>query len=71
MTPSSSAMEGLPGILCLGTIDYLVSRINDEPDHFKKAALVSLLTVQLADNILRMNGLRLSAHKEKICRVLK
>ena len=22
---------GLPGILCLGTIDYLVARINDEP----------------------------------------
>jgi hypothetical protein len=30
---------GLPGILCQGTIDYLVTRINDEPDHFKKAAL--------------------------------
>ena len=22
---------GLPGILCQGTIDYLVARINDEP----------------------------------------
>ena len=29
---------GLPGILCQGTIDYFVARINDEQDHFKKAA---------------------------------
>jgi death on curing protein len=74
---------GLPGILCQGTIDYLVSRINDEPDHFKKAALALHLIAlhpfndgqkktgfQLADNILRMNGLRLSASKEKICGAL-
>ena len=74
---------GLPGILCQGTIDYLVSRINDELDHFKKAALALHLIAlhpfndgqkrtgfQLADNILRMNGLRLSASKEKICGAL-
>jgi prophage maintenance system killer protein len=57
--------------------------INDEPDHFKKAALALHLIAlhpfndgqkktgfQLADNILRMNGLRLSTSKEKICGVL-
>jgi hypothetical protein len=26
---------GLPGILCQGTIDYLVARINEEPDYLK------------------------------------
>jgi hypothetical protein len=31
--------RSLPSILCWGTIDYLVARINDEPDHFRKAAL--------------------------------
>jgi death on curing protein len=74
---------GLPGILCQGTIDYLVTRINDEPDHFKKAAFALHLIAlhpfndgqkrtgfQLADNILRMNGLRISASKERICSVL-
>jgi death-on-curing protein len=74
---------GLPGILCQGTIDYLVDRINDEPDHFKKAALALHLIAlhpfndgqkrtgfQLGDNILRMNGLRIFASKERICRVL-
>jgi death-on-curing protein len=74
---------GLPGILCLGTIDYLVTRINDEPDHFKKAALALHLIAlhpfndgqkrtgfQVADNILRMNGRCISARKESICRVL-
>jgi death-on-curing protein len=74
---------GLPGILCQGTIDYLVTRINDEPDHFKKAALALHLIAlhpfndgqkrtgfQVADNILRMNGLCISASKEKICSVL-
>jgi len=73
----------LPGILCRGTIDYLVSKINDEPDHFKKAALALHLTTlhpfndgqkptgfQLADNILRMNGLRISATKDAVCSVL-
>lgn len=74
---------GLPGILCQGTIDYLVSRINDEPDHFKKAALALHLIAlhpfndgqkrtgfQVADNILRMNGQRVSASEERICSVL-
>ena len=74
---------GLPGILCRGTIDYLVTRINDEPDHLRKAALALHLIAlhpfndgqkrtgfQLADNILRMNGLRISARKDAICEVL-
>jgi len=74
---------GLPGILCQGTIDYLVDRINDEPDHFKKAALaLNLIALhpfndgqkrtgfQVADNILRMNGLCISSGKESICRFL-
>ena len=74
---------GLPGILCQGTIDYLVARINDEPDHFKKAAFALHLIAlhpfndgqkrtgfQVADNILRMNGLCISASNEKICSVL-
>jgi death-on-curing protein len=74
---------GLPGILCQGTIDYLVTRINDEPDHFKKAALALHLIAlhpfndgqkrtgfQVSDNILRMNGLCISASKESICSVL-
>lgn len=75
---------GLPGILCLGTIDYLVARINDEPDHFRKAALALHLIAlhpfndgqkrtgfQMADNILRMNGIRISADKERICSMLR
>jgi death-on-curing protein len=74
---------GLPGILCRGTIDYLVARINDEPDHFRKAALALHLIAlhpfndgqkrtgfQMADNILRMNGIRISADKERICSML-
>ncbi|MDD2754359.1 MAG: type II toxin-antitoxin system death-on-curing family toxin [Methanothrix sp.] len=74
---------GLSGILCLGTIDYLVARINDEPDRFKKAALALHLIAlhpfndgqkrtgfQVADNILRMNGRCISASKESICCVL-
>jgi death on curing protein len=74
---------GLPGILCRGTIDYLVARINDEPDYFKKAALALHLIAlhpfnegqkrtgfQMADNILRMNGIRISAGKERTCSML-
>ncbi|MFZ2473067.1 MAG: type II toxin-antitoxin system death-on-curing family toxin [Methanothrix sp.] len=74
---------GLPGILCHGTIDYLVDRINDEPNHFKKAAFALHLIAlhpfndgqkrtgfQMADNILRMNGIRISADKERICSML-
>ncbi len=74
---------GLPGILCRGTIDYLVDRINDEPDHFKKATLALHLIAlhpfndgqkrtgfQVADNILRMNDLCISAGKDTICCVL-
>jgi death-on-curing protein len=74
---------GLPGILCCGTIDYLVARINDEPDHFRKAALALHLIAlhpfndcqkrtgfQIADNILRMNDIRISADKERICSML-
>ena len=77
---------GLLGILCRGTIDYLVARINDEPDHFRKAALALYLIAlhpfndgqkrtgfQMADNILRMNDVRIFADKERIfsmlCRV--
>ena len=74
---------GLPGILCQGTIDYLVARINDEPDRFKKAAFALHLIAlhpfndgqkrtgfQVADNILRTSGLRISSPKEVICTVL-
>lgn len=74
---------GLQGILCQGTIDYLVAKINDEPDHFKKAALALHLIAlhpfndgqkrtgfQMADNILRMNGIRISSDKERICSML-
>jgi death on curing protein len=83
MTAIIHRYGGLQGILCQGTIDYLVDRINDEPDHFKKAAFALHLIAlhpfndgqkrtgfQMADNILRMNGLRISAGKERICRVL-
>ncbi|HSD57891.1 MAG TPA: type II toxin-antitoxin system death-on-curing family toxin [Methanotrichaceae archaeon] len=75
---------GLPGILCRGTVDYLVTRINGEPDPFKKAALALHLIAlhpfndgqkrtgfQVADNILRMNGLRISARKEEVCDLLR
>ncbi|VVB62952.1 Fic/DOC family protein [uncultured archaeon] len=75
---------GLPGILCQGTIDYLVVRINYEPDSFKKAAIALHLIAlhpfndgqkrtgfQVADNILRSDGLRMSGHKEKICDFLR
>jgi len=74
---------GLPGILCQGAIDYLIDRINDEPDHFKKAAFaLNLIALHpfndgqkrtgflVADNVLRMNGLCISARKETICSVL-
>jgi prophage maintenance system killer protein len=69
---------GLPGILCQGTIDYLVARINDEPDCFKKAAIALHLIAlhpfhdgqkrtgfQVADNILRSNGLRISTARKR------
>ena len=75
---------GLPGILCQGTIDYLVARINDEPDCLKKAAIALHLIAlhpfndgqkrtgfQVADNILRSNCLRMSGHKEEICDFLR
>lgn len=75
---------GLPGILCQGTIDYLVTRINDEPDCFKKAAIALHLIAlhpfndgqkrtgfQVADNILRSNCLRVYGHKEEICDFLR
>ncbi len=75
---------GLSGILCQGTIDYLVSKINDEPDCFRKAATALHLIVlhpfndgqkrtgfQLADNILRMNNLCISANKDDTCEVLR
>ena len=75
---------GLSGILCLGTIDYLAAKINDEPDCFRKAATALHLIAlhpfndgqkrtgfQVADNILRMNNLRISANKNDICEVLR
>lgn len=34
-----SNFGGLDGVLCQGTIDYLVDQINAEPDLFRKAAL--------------------------------
>ncbi len=74
---------GLPGILCQGTIDYLVSRINAEPNCARKAALALHLIAlhpfidgqkrtgfQVADNVLRMNGLCISASKDEICNAL-
>jgi death-on-curing protein len=74
---------GLPGILCRGTIDYLVARINAEPDCFMKAAVALHLIAlhpfidgqkrtgfQVADNVLRMNGLCISACKDEICNAL-
>ncbi|HSD57888.1 MAG TPA: hypothetical protein VLB04_06870 [Methanotrichaceae archaeon] len=30
---------GASGILCQGTVDYLIDQINAEPDFFRKAAL--------------------------------
>ncbi|NPV61195.1 MAG: type II toxin-antitoxin system death-on-curing family toxin [Methanotrichaceae archaeon] len=75
---------GLPGALCVGTVDYLVARINEEPDTIKKAALALHLIAlhpfndgqkrtgfQVADNILRMDGLCISARKEDICDLLR
>ena len=34
-----SNFGGVDGVLCHGTIDYLVDQINAEPDIFRKAAL--------------------------------
>lgn len=75
---------GLPGVLCRGTLDYLVERINGESDHFKKAAIaIHLIALhpfndgqkrtgfQVADNILRLNGLCISASKETTCSMLR
>ena len=32
---------GLPGILCWDIINHLATIINDEPDHFQKAAFAA------------------------------
>lgn len=75
---------GLSGILCLGTIDYLVAKINNEPDCFRKAATALHLIVLhpfndgqkrtgflVADTIMRMNNLCISANRNDICEFLR
>jgi len=66
---------GANGILCLGTVDYLVDRVNDEQDLFKKASLALNVVItchpfmdgnkrtafQLAELILSGDGYHIQA----------
>jgi death on curing protein len=66
---------GANGILCLGTVDYLVDQVNGEGDPFKKASLALNIVItchpfmdgnkrtafQLAELILSENGYHIQA----------
>ena len=75
---------GIDGVLCLGTIDYLVDQINDEPDLFRKAALALHIVAnrhpfldgnkrsafQIAELILNSDGYAITAKEEMIIQML-
>ena len=79
-----SNFGGTDGVLCQGTIDYLVDQINAEPDLFRKAALALHLVAnchpfldgnkrsafQIAELILSCEGRAITAIEETIIRML-
>ncbi len=75
---------GTDGVLCQGTIDYLVDQINAEPDLFSKAALALHIVAnchpfldgnkrsafQISELILSCEGCAITANEETIIRML-
>jgi death on curing protein len=75
---------GVDGVLCQGTIDYLVDQINAEPDLFRKASLALHIVAnchpfldgnkrsafQIAELILSSEGNAITAEEEMIIRML-
>ena len=75
---------GIDGVLCQGTIDYLVDQINDESDLFRKAALALHIVAnchpfldgnkrsafQIAELILSSEGYAITAKEETIIQML-
>ena len=79
-----SNFGGIDGVLCQGTVDYLVDQINTEPDLFRKAALALHIVAnchpfldgnkrsafQIAELILSSEGYAITAEEEIIIRML-
>ncbi len=79
-----SNFGGLDGVLCQGTIDYLVDQINAESDHFRKAALALHIVAnchpfldgnkrsafQIAELILSSEGYAIIAKDDEIIHML-
>ena len=75
---------GIDGVLCQGTIDYLVDQINAESDLFRKAAIALHFVAnchpfldgnkrsafQIAELILSSEGYAITAKEERIIRML-
>lgn len=75
---------GASGILCQGTVDYLIDQINAEPDFFRKATLALHIIAtchpfmdgnkrtafQIADLILGSEGWFIHGEKDRIIRAL-
>jgi death-on-curing protein len=75
---------GIDGVLCQGTIDYLVDQINAESDLFRKAALALHIVAnchpfldgnkrsafQIAELILSSEGYAITAKEETIIQML-
>lgn len=75
---------GASGILCQGTVDYLIDQINAEPSFFRKAALALHIIItchpfmdgnkrtafQVADLTLGSEGYFISAEEDRIVRAL-
>jgi death on curing protein len=75
---------GIDGVLCQGTIDYLVDQINAESDLFRKAALALHIVAnchpfmdgnkrsafQIAELILSSEGYAIIAKEETIIQML-
>ena len=79
-----SNFGGTDGVLCDGTIDYLVDQINAEPELFSKAAIALHIVAnchpfldankrsafQIAESILNSEGLTINANEGTIIRML-
>jgi death-on-curing protein len=79
-----SKFGGIDGVLCQGTVDYLVDQINAEPDLFRKSALALHIVAnchpfldgnkrsafQIAELILSYEGRAITAEEETIIRML-
>jgi death-on-curing protein len=79
-----SNFGGVDGVLCQGTIDYLIDQINAESDPFRKAALALHIVAnchpfldgnkrsafQIAELILGCEGYAITASEEIIIQML-